>query len=147
MTPAAEVPAARPRLAVRGDGVLKVETCTGTWLFDLRRSRFCRVPVGTDPTFLPPEAWSPYARLVLSPQGLVRVMLDPTADPGARTGITGWVHGPQCRRCLPHPVGEDESATVGGDVSLGEVAGAVAAVVVGVEGADVPVGVAVGAAV
>jgi hypothetical protein len=93
-------------LAVRGDGVLEVETCAGTWLFQLRRSLFCRVPHGTRREFLPPTAWRPYAKLSLSSDGVVRVIL----DSGAHSGITGWLHGRACSRCAGLPV-ELASAT------------------------------------
>jgi hypothetical protein len=86
--------AGRP-VTVNPNGTLEVETCTGTWLFQLRRSLFCRVPLGTHREFLPPDAWRPYDRLSLSPDGVVRVIL----DRDAHSGITGWLHGPDCSRC------------------------------------------------
>ncbi len=86
--------AGRP-VTVNANGTLEVETCTGTWLFHLRRSMFCRVPVGTRREFLPPDAWQEYDRLSLSPDGVVRVIL----DRDAHSGITGWLHGPGCSRC------------------------------------------------
>ena len=86
--------AGRP-VTVNANGTLEVETCTGTWLFHLRRSLFCRVPVGTRREFLPADAWRPYDRLSLSPEGVVRVIL----DRDAHSGITGWLHGPGCSRC------------------------------------------------
>jgi len=88
--------AGRP-LTVGGDGVLEVDTCSGTWLFNLQRSLFCRVPQGTSRQFLPPSAWSHYAKLSLSSSGVVRVILD--AD--AHSGITGWLHADNCSRCAP----------------------------------------------
>lgn len=80
---------------VRGNGVVEIETCTGTWLFEVPQSRFCRVPLGTSPAFVPPSAWRPYERLALSADGGVRVILDASAH----TGISGWLHDRGCDRC------------------------------------------------
>lgn len=80
---------------VRGNGVVEIETCTGTWLFEVPRSQFCRVPLGTSPAFVPPSAWRPYQRLALSADGLVRVILDASAH----MGISGWLHERGCDRC------------------------------------------------
>lgn len=100
-----EAGAGRP-VTVKGNGVVEVETCTGTWLFQLRHSVFCRVPLGTRREFIPPSAWQPYAKLSLSDDGVVRVIL----DGDAHSGITGWLHGPQCARCAALHV-EMRSAT------------------------------------
>ena len=86
--------AGRP-VSVDHAGVLQVETCSGTWLFQLHRSLFCRLPPGTRREFLPPSAWRPYDRLSLSSDHVVRVIL----DRDAHSGITGWLHGAGCRRC------------------------------------------------
>jgi hypothetical protein len=76
-------------------GIVRVETCTGTWLVDFHRSRYCRVARRTPATFVPPRSWHPFERLAVSPSGLVRLVL----DRGGVTGITGWQHGDDCPRC------------------------------------------------
>jgi hypothetical protein len=77
------------------NGVLRVETCAGSWLIDARRRQFCRVERGTPVTFVPPRAWRPYHSLHVGDSGLVRLVLD---DRGV-SALSAWLHGDDCTRC------------------------------------------------
>lgn len=76
-------------------GVLRLETCSGSWLVDLARSRYCRAERGTSEAFLSPLSWQPFHALLVGDGGLVRLVLDRR---GA-SGVSGWLHTDECRRC------------------------------------------------
>jgi hypothetical protein len=79
------------------DGVLRVETCAGSWLIDVRRQRYCRAERGTAARFVAPRAWLPFRRLTVGPDGHVRLALD--AD--GMSFVSGWLHPDDCERCTP----------------------------------------------
>ena len=76
-----------------------IESCTFTWIFDLSRRRFRRVPSGTSVTGpVPPGAWNSYHRLDLhGDAGCFAVTLDPEGTHILRS----WRHGQPCRHCGP----------------------------------------------
>jgi hypothetical protein len=76
-------------------GLVRIETCAGSWLVDARRRQFCRVDRGTQVTFLPPRAWRAYHSLQIGDGGLVRLVLD---EFGA-SAVSGWLHSDDCVRC------------------------------------------------
>jgi hypothetical protein len=76
-------------------GIVRVETCAGSWLVDMRRRRFCRVERGTPVTFVPPPAWRAFHALQLGGGGVVRLVLDERA----RSAVSGWLHTDDCVRC------------------------------------------------
>ena len=80
-------------------GAWAIESCTFTWIFDLRRRRFRRVPPGTSVTEpVPPGAWSSYYRLDLhGDAGCFAVTLNPEGTHILRS----WLHVPPCRHCGP----------------------------------------------
>jgi hypothetical protein len=79
------------------DGVLRVETCAGSWLIDVRRQRYCRAERGTAARFVSPLAWLPFHRLSLGAGGHVRLAL----DAGEMSFLSGWLHADECERCAP----------------------------------------------
>ena len=76
-------------------GLLRVETCAGSWLVDARRRQFCRVERGTPVTFVPPLAWRPFHSLHIGDGGLVRLVLD---ERGV-SAVSAWLHTDDCPRC------------------------------------------------
>jgi hypothetical protein len=76
-------------------GVIRVETCAGSWLIDMKRSRYCRVDRGTAATFVSPLAWREFHRFVVEPSGIVRLVLSPGGD----SFLSGWLHTDDCARC------------------------------------------------
>ena len=81
-------------LSVR-HGLVRIETCAGSWLVDARRRRYCRVERGTPVTFVPPRAWRAFSSLLIGDAGVVRLLLD--HDGGS--AISGWLHTDDCPRC------------------------------------------------
>jgi hypothetical protein len=79
------------------DGVLRVETCAGSWLIDVRGQRYCRAERGTDARFVAPRAWLPFRRLEIGPAGHVRLALDSQGV----SFLSGWLHAAECERCAP----------------------------------------------
>jgi len=76
-------------------GVMRIETCAGSWLIDVRRRQFCRVERGTPVTFLPPRAWRAFHSLLVGDAGLVRLVLDERG----LSAVSGWLHADDCVRC------------------------------------------------
>ncbi|MGH9042956.1 MAG: hypothetical protein ACRDZ3_22310 [Acidimicrobiia bacterium] len=78
-----------------------IESCMFTWIFDLRRRRFRRVPSGTALTGpVPSDAWVAYHRIDLHGEaGSFAVTLNPE---GTRI-LRSWLHMEPCRRCGPVP--------------------------------------------
>ena len=76
-------------------GLVRIETCAGSWLVDVRRRQFCRVERGTPVAFVPPLAWRAYHSLLFGNGGVVRLLLD---ERGA-SAVSGWVHADDCARC------------------------------------------------
>jgi hypothetical protein len=76
-------------------GLVRIETCAGSWLVDTRRRQYCRVERGLPVTFVPPPAWRAFHSLVFGDGGLVRVVLD---ERGV-SAVSGWLHTDDCRRC------------------------------------------------
>jgi len=76
-------------------GLVRIETCAGSWLIDARRRQFCRVERGTPVTFLPPRAWRQFHSLHVGEGGLVRLVLDARGV----SAVSGWLHGDDCARC------------------------------------------------
>ena len=76
-------------------GLVRIETCAGSWLIDARRRQYCRVERGTPVTFVPPRVWRPFFSLLIGQAGLVRLVLD---DRGA-SAVSGWLHTEDCPRC------------------------------------------------
>jgi hypothetical protein len=81
-------------------GVLRVETCAGSWLIDVPRSRYCRVDRATAATFLSPRAWKEFHRLIVGAGGLVRLVLDTDGV----SFISGRLHSDDCDHCGAQPV-------------------------------------------
>jgi hypothetical protein len=77
------------------DGVLRVETCAGSWLLDVRRQQYCRAERGTSAQFVAPRAWMPFQRLTVAADGHVRLALDAEGV----TFLSGWLHPTECERC------------------------------------------------
>ncbi|HEY1282672.1 MAG TPA: hypothetical protein VGF22_23530 [Acidimicrobiales bacterium] len=77
------------------DGVLRVETCAGSWLLDVRRQQYCRAERGTTAWFVSPLAWMPFHRLTVGRDGHVRLALDPDGV----SFVSGWLHTAECARC------------------------------------------------
>jgi hypothetical protein len=76
-------------------GVVRVETCAGSWLVDVRRRQFCRVERCTAVTFVPPLAWRTFHALQIGDGGLVRLVLDERGG----SAVRGWLHTDDCVRC------------------------------------------------
>jgi hypothetical protein len=76
-------------------GMVRVETCGGSWLIDLKRSRYCRVDRGTPVTFVAPHAWHEFRRLLVEPNGVVRLVLDGDGN----SFVSAWLHTDACPRC------------------------------------------------
>jgi len=76
-------------------GVMRIETCAGSWLIDVRRRQFCRVERGTPVTFLPPRAWRAFHSLLVGDAGVVRLVLDERG----LSALSGWLHADDCSRC------------------------------------------------
>jgi hypothetical protein len=76
-------------------GVMRIETCAGSWLIDARRRQYCRVERGTPVTFVPPRAWRSFHSLLIGDAGLVRLVLD---ERGV-SAVSGWLHADDCGRC------------------------------------------------
>ena len=76
-------------------GLVRIETCAGSWLVDARRRQYCRVDRGTPVAFVPPLAWRAFHSLLIGEGGLVRVVLD---EHGA-SAVSGWLHTDDCSRC------------------------------------------------
>jgi len=76
-------------------GLVRIETCAGSWLIDTRRRQYCRVDRGTPVTFVPPLVWRQYHSLLIGETGLVRIVLD---DRGV-SAVSGWLHTDDCPRC------------------------------------------------
>jgi hypothetical protein len=76
-----------------------IDSCTFTWIFDLQRRTFRRVPSGTSVTGpVPPGAWIAYHRLDLhGDAGCFAVTLNPEGTHILRS----WLHVPPCRHCGP----------------------------------------------
>jgi hypothetical protein len=77
------------------DGVLRVETCAGSWLLDVRRQQYCRAERGTTAWFVSPQAWMPFHRLTVGGDGHVRLALDAESV----SFVSGWLHSSGCERC------------------------------------------------
>jgi hypothetical protein len=75
--------------------VLRVETCAGSWLLDVRRQQYCRAERGTTAWFVSPLAWMPFHRLTVGRDGHVRLALDPDGV----SFVSGWLHTAECARC------------------------------------------------
>ena len=82
-------------VAARRTGLLRIETCAGSWLVDARRKRWCRVDRGTPVTFVPPRAWRAFHSLLIGKGGVVRLLLDERGE----SAVSGWLHGDRCARC------------------------------------------------
>jgi hypothetical protein len=76
-------------------GLVRIETCAGSWLIDTRRRQYCRVDRGTPVTFVPPRVWRRYHSLRIGDAGVVRIVLD---DRGV-SAVSGWLHTDDCPRC------------------------------------------------
>ena len=76
-------------------GLVRIETCAGSWLVDVRRREYCRVERGTPVTFVPPRAWHAFHSLLVGYTGLVRLVLD---ERGV-SAVSGWLHADDCPRC------------------------------------------------
>jgi hypothetical protein len=76
-------------------GLVRIETCAGSWLVDTRRRQYCRVERGTPVTFVPPRAWRQFHSLLIGDGGLVRLVLD---ERGV-SAVSGWLHTDDCPRC------------------------------------------------
>lgn len=84
---------------------LVADSCGFTWLFDLRRQRFRRVPRGASLTVpAAPGAWVAYHRLDLGgDSACIAVVLNPE---GTRI-LRSWLHVEPCRHCRPGPSGKE----------------------------------------
>lgn len=61
----------KPSVTRRLDASQILETCTGTWEFDVGNRRFRHLPPGVASSFRSSEeAWQPYARLELDSDGV-----------------------------------------------------------------------------
>jgi hypothetical protein len=76
-------------------GLVRIETCAGSWLVDVRRRQYCRVERGTPVTFVPPPAWRAFFSLLIGDTGLVRLVVD---ERGV-SAVSGWLHTDECTRC------------------------------------------------
>ena len=76
-------------------GVLRLETCAGSWLVDAAHRRYCRVERGTPAAFVPPAAWRPFHALMVGDGGIVRLVL----DAHGASAVSGWLHDTGCARC------------------------------------------------
>ena len=76
-------------------GVMRIETCAGSWLIDARRRQYCRVERGTPVAFVPPLAWRAFHSLLIGDAGLVRLVLDERG----LSALSGWLHADDCLRC------------------------------------------------
>ncbi len=76
-------------------GLVRIETCAGSWLVDVRRRQYCRVERGTPVTFVPPRAWRAFHSVLIGDAGLVRLVLD---ERGV-SAVSGWLHTGDCPRC------------------------------------------------
>jgi len=98
-----------------------IESCHNTWLFDMERHRFRRVPRGV-PLDLPATSgeWQRFARLEVDPDSdAFEVALD---EHGTRL-LRSWRHQGACRLCDERSTAEVSKAAVaaalrsGGSVS------------------------------
>jgi hypothetical protein len=76
-------------------GLVRIETCAGSWLVDTRRRQYCRVERGTSVAFVPPRAWRAFFSILIGEAGLVRLVLD---ERGV-SAVSGWLHADDCPRC------------------------------------------------
>jgi hypothetical protein len=84
-------------LEVIGREVHVLQSCHSTWVFDVGRGRFRRVPRGVDITMPSEQEWHPYYRLeVDASTGAFAIALNPD---GTRM-LRSWVHEEPCLHCL-----------------------------------------------
>jgi hypothetical protein len=98
------------QVVVGGVLVQVIESCNNTWLFDMERRRFRRVPRGV-PLDLPATSgeWQPFARLDVDPDSdAFEVALD---ERGSRL-LRAWRHQGACQQCDERTTAEVSKAAV-----------------------------------
>ncbi len=98
------------QVVVGGVQVEMIESCNNTWLFDLERRRFRRVPRGV-PLDLPATSseWQPFAHLEVDPDSdAFEVALD---ERGSRL-LRSWRHQGSCQQCDERSTAEVSKAAV-----------------------------------
>ncbi len=74
-----------------------LESCHSTWVFDVDRDRFRRVPRGVDIRMPSEQEWHPYYRLDIDAgTGAFAIALNPE---GTRM-LRSWVHEEPCLHCM-----------------------------------------------
>lgn len=109
------------QVVVGGVMVEMVESCNNTWLFDLERRRFRRVPRGV-PMDLPATSgeWQEFARLEFAPDSdAFEVALD---ERGSRL-LRSWRHRGACDQCDGRMTAEVSKAAVAAALSAGDPSG------------------------
>lgn len=98
------------QVIVGGVQVEMIESCNNTWLFDLERRRFRRVPRGV-PLDLPATSseWQAFAHLEVDPDSdAFEVALD---ERGSRL-LRSWRHQGACEQCDERATAEVSKAAV-----------------------------------
>ena len=84
-------------LEVVGRKVHVLESCHSTWVFDVDRGQFRRVPRGVDITMPSEQEWHPYYRLDIDDStGAFAIALNPESTRMLRS----WIHEEPCLHCL-----------------------------------------------
>jgi hypothetical protein len=84
-------------LEVVGRKVHVLESCHSTWVFDVDRRQFRRVPRGVDITMPSEQEWHPYYRLDIDDStGAFAIALNPESTRMLRS----WIHEEPCLHCL-----------------------------------------------
>ncbi len=80
----------------RAGGLLLLESCSFTWIFDQAAHRFRRVPRGSSVSLKAPAPWARYYELEVDPsRSCFTVVLDRRRTRLLRASL----HGDRCNRC------------------------------------------------